>query len=243
MILISATDTVYYGRALNLAQTFRKTNPTGELYIYDLGMAQNERATLGNLCKGILDVPRINEYVLRPIRKHEKGAPGTVIGLYSWKPLIIHEEIKKHDQILWADAGCSIIKDLSPLWEFIRQNTYFIKEVCNLGLMINKYPIEKLKVSKTELETAGFSASFIGLTKKWIDSFALPVRQCCDDIELFRDDGSAFGGVIWGRHDQALLSLFAIRCGWKHCPQFHIPYLRKDLTSESIIYHGRGDIV
>ncbi len=134
-----------------------------------------------------------------------------------------------------------IMRDLTDLYEYIKREGHWFIGIGDIGWMTTKYVIDKLNVTQEELNQNGIHAGIQGISRKVYDNYVLPCYEYSKQIELFIDDGTAFGGIHSGRHDQTLFSILAVRNGLKSTKQFNVVDRQEDLIAETAIFHSRGN--
>lgn len=146
-------------------------------------------------------------------------------GYWLWKPYLIDEAMKsaqEGDIIVYSDAGIEIIQELSPLFEICNEksivlfrnaylrNRYLIKRDCYVLMHCDE---------KKYWNGPHVDASFcLFRNNQSSRKFVAEWLSWCTDARILTDQPNVMGKKnFWGykfhRHDQAVLSLLAIRYG------------------------------
>ena len=138
---------------------------------------------------------------------------------YYLKPSALYEAFEIHDQVLWMDSSCWVIKDLAPIWEAIEKDGYyFIHSGFNCAQYCNDESLEYFGVTRDEAEKIPMIyAICFGL------NFDHPIGHSIYELfiqsarDRFFDDGTGSQDprFIAHRHDQSALSLIAYQLGCK----------------------------
>ncbi len=144
-------------------------------------------------------------------------------GYWLWKPYLIDEAFQnaqEGDTIIYSDAGIEIINDLSPLLDICNEksivlfrnaflrNRYLIKRDCYVLMHCDEKKFwngPHVDASFCLFKNNEFSRKFV---REWLG-------YCCDP-RILTDEPNVMGkknffGYKFHRHDQAVLSLLAIR--------------------------------
>jgi lipopolysaccharide biosynthesis glycosyltransferase len=243
---VIAADKKFYCHLSALIGSIYRRCSDFRISFYDLGLLPEQITVLSKIKNiTIKEVEAVNPYILTELRSHPFDPVNDVMvtGLYSWKPVILKQELDEHEAILYLDAGMMVMKDITPLWDYIKENGYWLTPVCDINWMTTSYIKEKLNVSYETLFATGIHAGMQGLTRSVYNSYVLPCYEYAKDIELFKDHGTSHGGLSSGRHDQTLFSIQAARSGLKPSNAIPIARNRSLITDESIIYTCAGDSI
>jgi len=254
MFIVTASDSAYFPRVLSLIGSLHKSNydNISQIYVYDIGLSSSERSNLDHMQKvTIKQVEKTHPDILKSVLKHPGSQnPTRVIGNYAWKPVAIKQALDMHETVFWIDAGVTILRSLEPIFRHTTLTGYFLLGVSEIGLWLNQYPKQILQVTKEELETVGINAAMQCLNHKYYNTYVLPAYECSKDMNMFIDDGTAFGGVLCGRHDQSLFGVFAARNNMTPCgpnitlatgERIYITDTASQVDGATMIYHSRGD--
>ncbi len=214
MVFCTVSDDKHFPLLLNLIGSVHKNNfnELKEIMVFDLGLSKENKNTLSKIEKVSLnEIEKTNPYILKDIQTDKQRF---VKGLFSWKPVIIKQALDKYDNILYLDAGTTVLKPLNNLFEYLNQNGYLFFD-CGHSIkwMSTQNVINKFELTKEENKwilndnTFGIDAGFQGVTRKIYDEYVLPMYELSKDINIFFDDGSCPDGWGTGRHDQTLFSI------------------------------------
>jgi len=241
---VIAADKKFYCHLSALIGSIHRNCTNFSISVYDLGLLPEQRDIVSKVKNvTVKEVERVNNYILTDLRSHpcDEVNDAMVTGLYSWKPVILKQELDEHEAILYLDAGMMVIKDVSMLWNYISDKGYWLTPIHNINWMTTDYVKDKLKVSDMVLLSIGIHAGMQGLTRSVYHSYVLPCYEYAKDIELFKDDGTAYGGINSGRHDQTLFSIQAVRAELMPTNVIPIARDRISITDKSIIFCCAGD--
>ncbi len=254
MDVATAADHGYFGRLLNLIGSLHRNAASdfGRIMVYDIGLLPEQRRELASAPRVVVcDVERLNPDITTPLPKHPLARSRTAPGLYSWKPVAIKQSLDRSEMVLWLDAGTVVLKSLMPIVNHVRETGSFLIQAAAIGKMLNRYPRDKLSVTKEELERRGIASGVQCLDHTYYDSYVMPAYECCRDIGMFVDDGTTPRGPKGGMHDQSLFSVFAVRSGMTIFPlpdielasgaKIRITHLRDQVNDQTAIYVERGN--
>ncbi len=241
---VTAADKRYYGRLCGLIGSIHRNCHDFSISVYDLGLHPHELEEVRNVKNvTICEVEKTNIHILQDMKAHPASEENGAItpGIFSWKPVVIKQELDKYEAIIYLDAGTMVMRDLSDLYDYILKEGLWLIGIGDIGWMTTKYVINKLNVTKEELASHGIHAGIQGISRKVYNNYILPCYEYSKEIELFIDDGTAGGGIHSGRHDQTLFSILALRAGLKATNEFQVVDNKDDLTPNTAIFHSRGN--
>ena len=228
LYICTAANSCYFDKLLNLIGSIHGTNfdELGEIAVFDIGMSVQEKDVLCRIKKvKLYDVELTHTDLLKPVivgKSRKKKVPGW----YAWKPVCLKQALDMFPYVLWIDAGAAILKSLDNFFEHLRQNGYFILNTLghrNRG-HITDYVKDKFNLNSKErafiLNASNIAAGFIGVTRKYYESFITPIYELTKDLRNFMDDGSVPrdccpGGFGWARYEQTLFSIYVHLLGLK----------------------------
>jgi len=255
-IVVTAADTTYFGRLEGLVQSVQANSPKTPIWVYDIGLFEDEKAKLKrNYGIETRRIPAINPYILKPLPYNTLPNCRKIVGLYSWKPVAMMDAIFYKRNVLWLDAGTSVIGDLTPIFEHIENVGCFLIGIHNIHYMATDTVINHYGLTPEFLELQGTNAGIQGVNERYMLNYLMDAYIAAHDIELFKDNGTAGGGAGAGRHDQAIFSILARKYNMPFFENGHfidlqtndgikkvsIPYQRHEIKADTIIYHCRGD--
>ncbi len=246
---ITASDAAYFTRVCGLIGSIIRNCEFNIIRVYNLGLKADQIDFLNSFNKVVVhNVERVNPHIVEPMVSHF-GLDKKVPGLYSWKPVIIKESLYDFDEIFYLDAGVSVVQDLSPIMDYIKESNYFFLKTSDIGWMTTEYVRQKLNLTREELFKPGLNAGIMALNRKTWGDFVLPMSELAKDIELFKDHGTSGGGLYSGRHDQALFSIHALRANMVplksqfviNGKNYNVTEQPAEINKETLIYHCRGN--
>ena len=205
MLICTAANYKYYSSLYTLIMsiTLLRSDDIEAIAVYDLGLSPKQREQLETFkLVSIHEVELTHPKLLTPIEENPEGRGYGVPGSRSWKPVVIKQALDLSPEILYLDAGHTILKPLDNLIEHIRQNGYFLYEVDHsIKAMTTKRMIDKFNLLRTDRQwildpdTRGLQSNIIGLTRdsNIYNKFVMPLYELSKDIDLWVDDGTAPG--------------------------------------------------
>jgi hypothetical protein len=138
---------------------------------------------------------------------------------YYLKPSALYEAAKEHNQLLWMDSSCWVIKDLEPIWEAIEKDGYyFIHAGFNCAQYCNDESLAYFGVTRDEAEKMPliYAISF-GLDLSHVIGRNIYDRFLTSaDNKIFdKGNGSTDPRFIAHIFDQSALSIIAYQLGCK----------------------------
>jgi hypothetical protein len=230
--------------------------------VYDLGLNEKALENLNKIDKlKVYQIEKINPDILKDI---QTDTHRYVKGLFSWKPVIIKQALDMHNEILYLDAGTTLLKPINNLFKHIEQNGYLFFD-CGHSIkwMTTEYVKQKFDLEKEENKwilddnTVGIDAGFQGVSRKVYNEYIMPMYELSKDIRNFFDDGSCPEGWGTGRHDQTLFSILVQKLNYKITKHgtvssdlnidnkpvpFHLTHLPQQLKPETDIFRSRWNI-
>lgn len=269
----TAANDRFFNHLLNLIGSIHKHNfsKLGHIVVFDLGLTQEQLQLLSTIAR--LSVHKLEQTNPEMLVMYDTTLDGkSAAGWYSWKPVAIKQAFEifpRGSSLLWIDAGTTILRDISDLFEYIRANGYFFHNGWKWPLkrQTTQFVIEALNLHSPgrqwllEEDVYCIEAGLMGLSFEIYNSIVLPVYELTKDIRYFADDGSAPEGFGYARHDQSLYSIFVrmnklfvfdhfanqkeniiLEFDGQKKP-FHIASLASWLTPKTHIYCSRSDLL
>lgn len=147
---------------------------------------------------------------------------------YQFKPYAFQEAIDKgFTSVLWLDASCYPVKDLSPLFDIIEKQGYLVfLNGWTTGEWTADSALEPLGVTREELFTyphaiggiLGFdftNSQSHDVFQKWKQ---LSHTAFAGDWKNDKGQCSSDPRVLGHRHDQTAISVLAHKAGWRFTP-------------------------
>jgi lipopolysaccharide biosynthesis glycosyltransferase len=252
--IVTAADSVYYTRLIGMLGSFIKNNPDYLIHFYDLGLLPDQLDFLRLIPNlEIKQVEKVNPIITEITDSHLIQNNRKVIGWYTWKPVIVRNSLMELNQILYLDAGVTVLNDLQLLWKYISENHYFFIKTVTVGWQTTKYVVEKLNLSCDFLNKSALNSAIMGYSihNENVVNAIEKAYQHSKDVNMFICDGTAAGGLDSGRHDQTIFSIECLRHNLNPLDsydiqlsdgvKYNIPYQRNEINDKTIIYHSRGD--
>lgn len=252
----TAADSKFFDKTVNFVNSINKFDSrlVAKILVFDLGFTPAQRQQLTTMPHVYLRDPEMVHLDLLKLFKTDKNR--CVRGWFAWKPVVIKQALDECPYIFYIDAAIEIYQPLDNLFKHIVEHGYFLISTETTVLrerMTN--PVKEQLLSKLspklqhELlnsDIISISAGVQGLSRKVYDNYVLPVYNLAQNLELFKDDGSAKLGFGSGRHDQIIYTIFAhqnnfqiYHNGWmdlkidgKTVP-LHAHWNRKELNAQS----------
>lgn len=232
----------------------------GEIAVFNLGLSEEEINELNHMQKVTVHDPEMaNPDMLTFF--HTDTGERKVRGFFSWKPVVIKEALDLFPYVLYCDAGTTILKPLDTLFDYIQEKGYFLLSCshninCNVPNRITKNVLDEIVATFNHDQqemilsdtTYMIDAGIQGLSREMLNDYVLPIYKYAQDINLFKDDGTAIFGLGGGRHDQTLYTIQAyildltihqegfMELDTAHgTSKIHIYWDKDELNSDSII--------
>jgi hypothetical protein len=218
----TASDSNAFALLINLIGSIHKTNLEyiDEIVVFNIGLDNNQIEYL-NLMKKVkvYEVEKVNPDITKSFQVNDSGK--RVPGWYSWKPVAIKQAVQMFDNVLWIDAGTTILKPLDHLFKYIEEHNYFAstisaekrnnKFIFPINWQTTQYLINRFNLNSPEsnwiLEQNVVTTHVIGISKSVYKTIVEPFYETARDIKNFIDDGTTPNGLGTGRHDQAVFSI------------------------------------
>lgn len=151
MLLNSSSDSRYFSRVLNLYfSLLYNSKKKCKLRVWDLGMTQLQVAILKKIKIEVIKVPEF--------------APFWNL-CYTWKPYIY--KYTNEMNFLYLDAGCTIQKDISEIFQIIENDGYFfVGQGQALKDIIPKDFNDIILLNEKNENSIVFAAGIIGINKR-----------------------------------------------------------------------------
>ena len=224
MYICSCADSDFFPHLINLINSIHKHNfdQLGQIAVFDLGFTERQVQELNSIEKvSVYDVELTHPDLLKHVRVNNYGK--MVRGWYAWKPVAVRQALDMFPYVLHLDAGLMVLKPLDEIFEKILENDYVLVgcDRC-IRWMAPKHVIETFDLQSPERtwildeSTEGLAANFIGLTKRMLEPFVLPLYELAHDLSNFVDDSTTPNGFGTARHDQTLFSIQAKLLGLEY---------------------------
>lgn len=238
----------------------------GEIMVFDIGLSLNQRNKINTMYK--TKVYALEEMKNKTLVYFNTSPEGRAVrGYFAWKPVVIKQALDIYPYILYMDAGTTLLKNPDIIFaEIIRKGHFLLSctanENCNIANRITDPVISYIKAIFPEYyeqlmlpTTTMIDAGLQGVSRAIINQYIMPIYNLTDNLELFKDDGSAKYGYGAGRHDQTLFSIFAHVLKLKIYPEgffniqldgenyrCHMQWDAAEVNDETIIFRSRHDI-
>jgi hypothetical protein len=261
----SAADSNHFSMVKNLIGSIHKEDPDAKkILIFNLGLSDNEIEYLNSLKSVFVkNIKQNYSYLTEDFLTSEWGRK--VKGYFTWKPIVIKEALDECPYVLYLDSGTMILKDITPIFECIIDQGYYLlsctnNENCNVVNRITNdvkdFVIKKFNSHYNFLmdkSTTMIDAGLQGINKnsEIYNKYLIPVYNLASNINLFKDDGSALFGYGAGRHDQTLFTIYAHILNLNIFPEgffnykfntYHTHWDRAEINNKTLVYRCRNDI-
>lgn len=269
--ICTASDDLYYPCLLNLIGSIHKHNfnEICQIAVFDLGLNAEQKTSLLRIQKlKIYPIEQTHPDLLKRFNTRNWGK--AVPGWYAWKAVILKQAFDLYPwnaTVMWIDAGTTILKDCSLLFDYIEEHGYFFHNGSPWPMkrQTTKFAIDAFNLNTPETEwiagdTPGMEAGFMGVTSSIYNDFIHPIYLLTFDLRFFADDGTCPNGFGECRHDQTIFSIIALKNnyrifhhfqnpldtfyleikGEKH--PFHIACNPQDRIPQTYIYRARFDV-
>jgi hypothetical protein len=260
----TAADSNHFSMLKNLIGSIHKEDPNAQkILVFNLGLSDHEIKYLNSLKSVFVKNIMQNDRHLTELFIQNCGRK--IKGLFSWKPIVIKEALEECPYVLYCDSGTMILKDITPIFECIVEQGYYLlsctnNENCNLVNRITNdvknFVIENfnsyydfLMDKSTTMIDAGMQG--ISRDSEFYNKYLMPVCKLASNINLFKDDGSALFGYGAGRHDQTLFTIYAHVLNLNIFPEgffnykfntYHTHWDRAEVNNQTLVYRCRSDI-
>lgn len=218
MYFATVTDTEHFRWTLNHIASIHHYNfeQLGEIQVFDIGLTKKEIKFLNSLDRvTVYPVEKTNPEIFKRYNVWPEPKKKMARGWYSWKPVAIKQALDRHESVLYIDSGWILTGPVDLIFQKIRKQGYFLVTAAGycLKARMNASLAKKFGLydpSKSWiLEKETIAAGIQGLTRELYRSYVFPIYELSQDINNFKDDGTAPNGFGNHRHDQALFTMYA----------------------------------
>jgi len=242
MNFVTVSDTEHFPWVEGLIDSTLKYNYTkiSKFAVFDLGLTKQEVETLKQ--KPFVDVHKIEDINPDMRKKFAVRTNGRLArGWYTWKPTVFYQATQMFPHFLYLDAGFEVAAPLDSIFDEIREKGYYLYDGSHLIFPVVTKHVRELfelegETNKWLIEESCISGGIQGLSRSLLDSYIKPMYELAKHIENFEDDGTAYWGYGFARHDQTLFSIFVRKLGLKTHPLFCTP--KKIRINDRTIYFG-----
>lgn len=184
------------------------------------------------------DIPEFYQIIADSILKEERGA-----GYWVWKPIIIHEQLKKMNEgesLFYTDSGLEIVGNLKSIEGkediFLFSNGFIHQHWCK-GDVLELYGLKGRQDIQCQASAIYIrkTKQSVGFIQEWL--IACLNKSYIDDSPSTSANDRAFQEH---RHDQALLTCLAIKYGI-HLHWYPAKYIEahnpKPLEGYPVLFH------
>lgn len=244
----TSADSKFFDKAVNLINSINKIDHefVATILVFDLGFTVAQRQQLATMSHVYLRDPELVHTDLLKLFKTDRDR--YVRGWFAWKPVVIKQALDELPYIFYIDAAIEIYKPLDDLFKHIVEQGYFLISTETSTIrdrMTNPVKEQLLPKLSPELQQnilngnmISISAGVQGLTRKFYDSYVLPVYNLAKNLDLFMDDGSAKLGFGSGRHDQIPYTIFAYQNNFKI---YHNGWMDLKINGKTVPFHAHWD--
>lgn len=214
--IVTASDERFFPALLNCIGSLHKVDfdNIGEIAVFDLGFTVHQKQILKTIQKvKIYSIKMTSPFLLTNFKIDLNGKIAR--GLYAWKPVVIKQALDMFPYILYMDAGICALTSLDKVFDYIHKKNYFFIGLCHsIAWMTPKHVIDKFDLLSEERkwildnDVVGISAGFQGITRKYYDTYVMPMYELTKDLRNFVDDGTTPEGFGTARYDQTLFSIY-----------------------------------
>lgn len=193
--VVTAASSNHASCLANLLRSLKHFEPDIVPYVYDLGLAPEERERF--------ESPRFRNFHWEHYPRH------FALRTYAWKPIIVSYVMSdRQTPVLWLDAGDLLTEPLDRIYDAI-QSAGFFSPVSSGTIGEWTYPDVQtfLKVSVEEKRQRNRNAAIVGFSPKKDDMLARWVELAFDPLAICPEGSTTKNH----RFDQALLSILAER--------------------------------
>lgn len=225
---VTSADTEHFHLLLKLIQSILTHDPHAEcILICDIGFTKSELSHLRTIPRvAIAWLPKRNPeiYTLHQCVHMGSRTHRVIRGSFSWKPVALKIALDIFPYVMYIDADFIVTHSMETIFNTIMLNGYYVEDTGHdIKSFLTTPVIQKIVNQLTPEQQAivyahtthMLSAGYQGISRKYFESYVLPVYEYTTSIDLFKDDGSAERGFGAGRHDQTLFSIQAILAGIK----------------------------
>ena len=161
---ITASDSEYFDRSLNLIASINLYDKNQEIIFYDLGLNKTQKEYLKTINNVTVKLFKFNDY---PPFVSKRRDDHNKLGEYSWKGIIIYEELKiSENNLLWLDAACVISKNPKLIKTLIGANGFYATYSSNrIKDWTHKDTLKYLDFPKNLYEKRNFMSGIVGVSK------------------------------------------------------------------------------
>jgi len=208
-VIVTTANRPYYISLLTLISGIHFFGKTcvDQIYVYDLGLENNQVQTLNKL-KNVTVVNYPDELIkINPKFLEPKN--------YVYKSFCLEDSLKYGENILWLDAGVTPINEMCKIFNIIQsEDIFLVVDVHKTGAYTHRKCVEIMSATNEELDDAMLSAGIVGIKTNG------KYRQIIKDaFNYSMIPGCVDGSQENHRHDQSVLSILATRY---RCPKQNI---------------------
>ncbi len=210
--IATASDRGYFAGLRNLVGSIRvHCGKECPIYIFDIGMDDIQRDEISTWCNVHLRwAPDLNITSLEPIPNHLQ-----YVDVYAWKPVAIKEALHEVNNILWLDAGSTVVSSLQPLKENLMKMKYLFVQGQDTNVVQWTHPDVWKRFNAESQRYIGkpsFAGNTLGFSRQsaLYNQIFLPWYRCALELECIMPPNSTFDNH---RFDQSVLSVLLYSSG------------------------------
>jgi hypothetical protein len=205
LVIVTASDYTHGKSLLNLISSIIKHEPQALVYVYDLGLTEEQSATLRMIApKAVIksfDYKKYPEWFNIKVNA----------GQYAWKPVVIHEVLHASDcPVVWMDAGNILYSKLNHVYgRVVRSGFYSISSDGDLAKWTHEETLKFFGFDKKWAKgKRNVNGAFIAFDPRQPEAVATADEwaRCAQVREAIAPEGSSRENH---RQDQALLGVIA----------------------------------
>jgi len=201
---LTASDSEYFERSLNLIASINLHDNNQEIIFYDLGLDKTQKERLKTISNVTVKLFRFNDY---PSFVSKRRDGHNKLGEYSWKGIIIYEELKiSKNNLLWLDAACVISKNPKLIKTLIGANGFYATYSSNkIKDWTHKDTLKYLDFPKNLYEKRNFMSGIVGVSKNIL---TMKIIKEWSEYSQIEECIAPIGSSRFNhRQDQAVLTL------------------------------------
>lgn len=214
--IVTGADTTHFKPLLRLLYSVEINEPNAALFVYDLGLEQEELASLKKLFPfaniRYFDYGLFPEYFDIRVRSGE----------YAWKPVILHEVAQHADKyVIWMDAGNLVVKPLDDIRRILQEHGFYSpRSAGTVRDWTHPEMLRKLNLAKTFYDKPNRTGGVVSLDTRNASAMELldRWRECALDRSCIAPCGSSRRNH---RQDQAALTVLMYQSPFADSPLDH----------------------
>lgn len=225
MNFVTVADFEHFPWLNGLFKSIREHNRQNKIQILviDIGMTDEQKNVLAHkeqvsvIPLNLIHPDLVTKFVVRDANPPARPQPRLARGWYAWKPVAMRQALDVFDYFIYIDAGKRITRPSDAVFLHIKQYGYFLMDTGHpIAPTVTKTVLNHFNLAHNDplLNKQSIEAGFQGISKTILKNYIEPMVELAEDLECFKDDGTAPWGFGGCRHDQTLFSIFAHKNGF-----------------------------